>query len=495
MKKRHKQLEIERKCAKIKVFLKRGSRMKKTKIICSIGPASCNPDTMEQMVNVGMNVARINFSHATEEEKKNVVATVHEVRNRTKKAIAILYDTKGPEFRSGMLENDEITLTEGKTIRVVKETVLGNENRISVNHPQAIAGLNVGDVILLENGLMKLSVISCEEDGVTCEIIVGGVLGNKKSLSVPGVQLDIPFISEQDRNDIIYACEHEGDFLALSFVSTKEDVLETRKILKECMREDLKIISKIESSTGIKNIDSIIEVSDGIMVARGDLGVEVPLEQLPVFQKMLVRKCREQGKIAVVATEMLESMKKNARPTRAEVSDVANAVMDGTDAVMLSGETTTGKYPAQTVEFMGNICLSTENYLDYTSKVKTLFAEDITSTIARGIVEATNALDIKAIVAATTSGYTARKISNLRPKNIILTACPTDKVAYSLALNFGVCPFVEAMSKTTDELVTDCTEIAKKEFGLTHGDKVIITGGFPNHMEVKKTNFMKIEEI
>ena len=335
--------------------------MKKTKIICSIGPSSCSPDVMEQMVRNGMNVARINFSHATTEEKEGVVASVKEVRQRTGANIGILYDTKGPEFRSGMLENDEITLKEGNTIRVVKEDVLGNEERITVNHPQALDSLKVGDIILLENGLMKIEVISADNDGgVTCKIINGGVLGNKKSLSVPGVHLDIPFISEQDREDIIYACNHDGDFLALSFVSTKDDVLEAKEILKEYNREDLKIISKIESTTGIDNIDSIIEVSDGIMVARGDLGVEAEMEDLPILQKMIIKKCREQGKVAVVATEMLESMKKSARPTRAEVSDVANAVLDGTDAVMLSGETTTGKFPVETVSYMANICEHTE---------------------------------------------------------------------------------------------------------------------------------------
>ena len=301
--------------------------MKKTKIICSIGPASCSVDTMTKMVNAGMNVARINFSHATEEEKVNVVNTVKEVREKTGKYVAILYDTKGPEFRNGMLENDEITLVEGNTIRMVKENVLGNDLRFSVNHPSAIDSLNIGDVVLLENGLMKIEVISKEEDGVTCKIINGGVLGNKKSLSVPGVHLDIPFISKDDYNDIVYACKHDGNFLALSFVSTKEDVLEVRKILKENNREDLKLIAKIESTTGVENLESILEVSDGIMVARGDLGVEVPMEELPITQRYIIRKCRENGKIAIVATEMLESMKKNMRPTRAEVSDIANAVL------------------------------------------------------------------------------------------------------------------------------------------------------------------------
>ena len=252
--------------------------MKKTKIICSIGPASSNPDIMCEMVKNGMNVARINFSHATLDERKEVVSSVKKVREMTGENVAILYDTKGPEFRNGVLENDQINLVEGKTIRIVKEKVLGNEERFSVNHPNAIDSINIGDRILLENGLMSIEVISKEEDGLTCKIIVGGVLGNKKSLSVPGVHLDMPFVSEEDKADIIYACEHDGDFLALSFVSTKEDVLQVKEILKEHNRTDMKLIAKIESTTGIENLDEIATVVDGIMVARGDLVVDAALE-------------------------------------------------------------------------------------------------------------------------------------------------------------------------------------------------------------------------
>lgn len=469
--------------------------MKKTKIICSIGPASCNADTMEKMVYAGMNVARINFSHATEEEKVNVVKTVKEVRKRTNKYIGILYDTKGPEFRNGMLENGEINLVEGKTIRVVKESVLGNEERFSVNHPGAIDSLSIGDSILLENGLMEITVISKEEDGVTCKIINGGVLGNKKSLSVPGVHLDIPFISEEDYEDIVYACQHDGNFLALSFVSSKDDVLEAREILKKYNRENMKVISKIESTTGVKNIDEILEVSDGIMVARGDLGVEVPMEELPFTQKMIIRKCREHGKIAIVATEMLESMKKNPRPTRAEVSDIANAVLNGTDAVMLSGETTTGKYPVEAVKSMASICAHNELHLNYAERIGSKFAYDIPSTIAAAIDEATNALDVKAIVTATMSGYSANQISNLRPNSIILAACPNEEVAYSLALNFAVYPTIIPIEKTTDKLLADCVECATKILNLSKGDIVILAGGIPIEKEIGVTNFIKIEEI
>ncbi|MBO5095886.1 MAG: pyruvate kinase [Bacilli bacterium] len=469
--------------------------MKKTKIICSIGPSSCNPDTMESMVKNGMNVARINFSHATLEEKQNVVATVKEVRKRTGVQIGILYDTKGPEFRNGNLENDEIKLIEGNTIKIVKEDVLGNTERFSVNHPSAIDSLKIGNEILLENGLMKIEVIEKDNDSVTCKIINGGVLGNKKSLSVPGVHLDIPFISDIDREDITYACNHDGDFLALSFVSTKEDVLEARKILIENNREDLKIISKIESVTGIENLDEIIEVSDGIMVARGDLGVEAKMEDLPILQKMIIKKCREQGKIAVVATEMLESMKKSVRPTRAEVSDVANAVLDGTDAVMLSGETTTGKYPIETVGFMANICENTEGHVDFKGTFDYKKKIGLTQTISTCVVESAEMLESKLIVAATISGFTARKISNLKPNCPILAACPNEDVCRSLSLNYGVYTTNVPVLETTDAVISQSLEKAKEFIELKKRDTVIITGGFPNTGVTKTTNLMKIEEI
>ena len=469
--------------------------MKKTKIICSIGPASCSPDVMEKMVYAGMNVARINFSHATLEEKQGVVDAVKEVRKRTGENIAILYDTKGPEFRNGMLENGEINLVEGKTIRIVKEDVLGNEERFSVNHPKAIDCLKIGDVILLENGLMKIEVISVEDDGVTGKIIAGGVLGNKKSLNVPGVTLDIPFISDADREDMIYACLHDGDFIALSFVNCRDDVLQAREIFKQYGREDLKVISKIESTAGFDNFDEILEVSDGVMVARGDLGVEVPLQRLPIYQKSIIKRCREYGKICIVATEMLESMKKNVRPTRAEVSDIANAVLDGTDAVMLSGETTTGNHPIEVVRYMAEICENAEQYYDYDDAFDSVRDIDITETIAKSVVDSSSLLDVKIIVAATMSGYSARKISNLKPNSLILATCPTPSVARSLALNWGVYARVVNVYDSTDEIVADAKVKATEFLNLSNGDIIVITGGFPNNSTTKKTNFMKIEEI
>lgn len=468
--------------------------MKKTKIICSIGPASTNPDIMEQMVNVGMNVARINFSHATIEERVNVVNSVKEVRKRTQENIAILYDTKGPEFRNGELENGQIELVAGNTIKVVKENVLGNSERFSVNHPEAIDSLNVGNIILLENGLMSMEVIEKNEDSVKCKIINGGILGNKKSLSVPGVHLDIPFISETDYEDITYACNHDGDYLALSFVSTKEDVLSARKILKENNREDMKIISKIESTTGVDNIESILSVSDGIMIARGDLGVEAPMEQLPYLQKMMIKKAREYSKICIVATEMLESMKKSARPTRAEVSDVANAVMDGTDAVMLSGETTTGHYPIETVKYMSEICEETERHIHFEELPDFSRKNNIVEMVSINAATSANNLDAKLIVSSTMSGYTARKISNIRPDAPILAQCISESVARSLSLYYGVYTKIIPVYDTTDEILNESLKNAKNFINLVNDDIIVITGG-SHILENKSTNLLKIERI
>ena len=469
--------------------------MKKTKIVCSIGPASNEPDVMEKMVRAGMNVARINFSHATIEEREKACESVREVRKRTGMNVAILWDTKGPEFRCGVMENDSIELVPGETIDIVKETVTGTKERFSVNHPSAIDSLNVGDIILLENAKMKLEVIAKYEDRVTCKIIDGGVLGNRKSMSVPGIKLNIPYVSDADREDIIYACEHGGEFLALSFVSTKEDVLEVKEILKEHNREDLQIICKIESALGIENLEDILSVSDGVMVARGDLGTEVPSEMVPIYQKQMINTCRRLGKISIVATEMLETMMDNIRPKRAETSDIANAVLDGTDAVMLSGETTIGKHPVETVAAMANICETTEKYasFDYAFDIESL--DNITKSIASNVVLSTDALGAKLICAATISGRTARVISNLKPDAPILALCPDEKTGRRLALNWGVYSDILPELLSTDEVLLQSVEKAKEFMKLNEGDLILITGGFPNTETKRITNLMKIEEI
>lgn len=465
--------------------------MKKTKIVCSIGPASNTKEVFFNMVQNGMNVARINFSHATIEERECVINLVKSANEELGSHIAIMYDTKGPDFRTGTVENGKITLVEGNTIKIVKDDIIGDETKITVNYKNAIDSISIGDTILLEDGLMKLLVTDKDATSLTCQIIVGGELGDRKGVNVPGIELDVPFLSEQDKEDIIYACHNHGNFLALSFVNTKEDVLSVRELVK-ANGSNMQLISKIESATAIENIDEIIEVSDGIMVARGDLGVEVAMKELPVLQKMIIRKCREQGKFCIVATEMLASMYKNARPTRAEVTDIANAVLDGADAVMLSGETTVGKYPIDAVRYMAETAETAEKFLDYNNQIVPIKNDGVITTIASCVVNAANSLDVKAILASTISGDTAKHISSLRPKSIILATCPTEETALSLAFNFGVYSKVVPMYETTDEIIEKSKEEATKFLGLKEKDKVIIAGGFPQN---KSTNYMKVEEI
>lgn len=466
--------------------------MKKTKIVCSIGPASSDISIMSKMVENGMNVARINCSHATLKEKETVTNTVKEVRKITGMPIAIMYDTKGPEFRSGVLKGEHIELIEGSNIRIVKNEVIGNEERISVNHPTALESLEIGSDILLQNGLMKIKVISIENDGVTCKVINGGILGNKKSICVPGIHLDIPFISSDDKEDIIYACEHDCDFIALSFVTKGENVLQVRKILKEYNREDIKLISKIESQTGYDNLNEIIDVSDGIMVGRGDLGDEIPIGKLPIYQKNMIKKCREQGKIVIVATEMLDSMINNSRPTRAEVLDVANAVLDGSDAVMLSGETTIGKYPKQVVKFMGEICEEAENYYNYDKEYNFAKKTNLIENIAQGIVDTSKRLKTKLIVINTKNGDLVRAVSNLKPKCMVLAIVENESMACSLALNYGV---YSINSKDNYEKLDESfkNKISEK-VELNEGDNIIITTECINNIDHME-ELIKIKQI
>ena len=469
--------------------------MKKTKIICSIGPSSNQVSVMEQMVLAGMNVARINFTHATIEERDKAISSVREVRKKTGVPLAILWDTKGPEFRTGMMQNDQITLVENKTIRIVKESTLGTPSCFSVNHPSALDSIQIGDTVLLENAKMKLDVISKEEDGITCKVVMGGVLGNKKSISVPGVQLAIPYVSDLDREDIQYACEKGGEFLAISFVSSKDDVLEIKNLLKKFGREDLEIICKIESQLGIDNLEEILEVSSGIMIARGDLGTEVQSEMLPIIQKKMIATCRKMGKICIVATEMLETMMENYRPKRAETSDIANAVLDGTDAVMLSGETTIGKHPIETVKAMARICEVTENYAHFDYVKNQQHLDKISDAIATNVVESANLLNAKLICAATMSGYTAKRISNLKPNAPILALSPSAKVGRQLALHWGVYALELPLLDSTDEVLTTSVTKAKEFMKLQQKDLIVLTGGFPTNTEKNATNLMKIEEI
>lgn len=469
--------------------------MKKTKIICSIGPASCDVDVMSQMVKNGMNVARINFSHASIEANEKTLEVIDKVREITGENIAVLFDTKGPDFRCGVICDEGINLENGSLVKIVKEDVIGRDNYFTVNYKDAIDNINIGNTILLDDGLMHLEVVGKDSTSLTCKVIDGGILTSKKGVSVPGVNLSLPFMSNDDITDINYAIKKEGDFLALSFVETKENVLDVRKILDE-HNSSMKIISKIESSTGLKNLDEIIDVSDGIMVARGDLGVEIPLEKLPIIQKELIKKCRDKEKIVIVATEMLASMYTSPRPTRAEVTDISNAVLDGADAVMLSGETTVGKHPVQAVGYMNNICIESEKYDEYAKKYENKVINDITEAVASATLASSAKLDAKAIIVPTSGGHSARVISNLRPKSLILALCPNSKIARSLSLNYGVYAKVLKIDENDmDDLVYKCKVEGVKDLSLNKDDIVIITGGIHKGSNIKQTNFMKIEQI
>ena len=460
--------------------------MKKTKVICTIGPASDSVEVMGKMVNVGMNCARINLSHATEDEILKTIDVVRKVRKISNLPVAIMYDTKGPEFRTLKFKDGGVTLKQGDTIKMSKSCIQGNENEFGVNHSDAIDFINVGDKVLIDNALFELEVVEKENDFVQLKALGDGKIENHKSINVPGVNLGLDFMSDMDRNDINFAARHSCDYLALSFVNAREDVITAREIIEKAGGDAL-IISKIESRRGIENIDEIIDESDGIMVARGDLGVDVPMEELPTLQKSIIKKCRQKGKFAIVATEMLASMYESPRPTRAEVSDVANAILDGTDCVMLSGETTIGKYPVPAVAIMSKICEYVESTIDYSKNIDYIGSIGISDAIAKLVADAVEYADIKLIVTPTMTGFTARKISNLRPNSIIMACCPSKHIAEKVVLNFGVEPVVTEIYESTDEMVESAMEIAKTEFNLNKGDLLVVTGGFPIG-EARRTN-------
>ncbi|MBQ3307200.1 MAG: pyruvate kinase [Bacilli bacterium] len=467
--------------------------MKKTKIICTIGPVSNNLKVMKQMALNGMNCVRINLSHANKESILETIEVVRKVRNETKLPIAIMYDTKGPEFRLLEIDNGGFKVKKDQTLKIIKNKVLGNKGQISVNHPEAIDYIKVGDHVLIDNALLDMEVIEKEKNHIVVKALNNGEIKSHKTINVPGVNLNLTFVSEVDREDITFAAQHSCDYLALSFVETKKDVLEAKKIIEKA-GGDARIISKIESQKGIDNIDEIIEVSDGIMVARGDLGVEVPLEHLPILQKNIIHKCRENGKFAIVATEMLASMYENPRPTRAEVSDIANAVIDGTDCVMLSGETTVGKHPTEAVNIMSKICEYIESTIDYTKHSEYKRKIEVSDIIAKLVNDAVDYERVKLIVTTTMTGYTARKISNLRPNCAILACCPSNHIAEKVALNFGVEPITIELFDNMEDIIEVAKKMAKELYQLKEGDLIVVTGGFPLGKS-RSTNLIRIVEI
>ncbi|MEA1974692.1 MAG: pyruvate kinase [Bacillota bacterium] len=472
--------------------------MKKTKIICTIGPASSDKKVFAELVESGLNVARLNFSHGSHEEQLGKVNMIKEVRAELNKPVALLLDTKGPEIRTGLFKEDIVNLKEGQFFTFTSEECKGDQNRCCLSYKGLINDVVIGDSILIDDGLIGLEVVEFEGKDIKCKVLNDGPVKDYKGVNVPGVSINLPAITDKDKADIIFGIENGIDFIAASFIRKASDVLEIRKVLEDNNAHDIHIISKIENQEGVNNIDEIIEVSDGIMVARGDLGVEIPLEQVPIAQKMMIRKCNAQGKPVVTATQMLDSMIRNPRPTRAETTDVANAIFDGTDAIMLSGETAMGSYPVESVKTMVSIAKSAEEAIDY----QTLLKEKVAGIPETGVTFAvshatcTTALDLKAtaILTATASGFTARKISKLRPKSVIVAATPHEAVRRKLALIWGVESVLIKEVTSTDEIFDLTIEKAKENKYIKHGDLVVITAGVPVGV-AGATNLMKVQLI
>ena len=467
-----------------------------TKIVCTLGPAINNEEMLIKMFNAGMNVARLNFSHNTPETGVKLVKTMKNAATKAKKNIAILLDTKGPEIRTGLFENGGVVYETGDIVKLVKEEVVGNKERFHITCKELFDDVVVGSSLLVDDGKINLKVVSVSCDEITCEFLNGGIIKNQKGINAPGTNLSMPFVSEKDYSDIKFCCEQGLDAIALSFVRTAEDVLEVKKIVATLGRPNIEIISKIECKQAIDNLEEILKVSDGIMVARGDLGVEVAPELVPLYQKKMIKLANQYGKVVITATHMLESMIENPRPTRAEASDVANAILDGTDAIMLSGESAIGKYPVESVEYMVKIAKIAETMID--SEIALMEAKkhsngSINDAISMAAAEITLSMpEIKAIFAFTETGGTAKRMFKFRPK-VPVVAC-TNSFDTCRKLNFyrGIHPVI---AQYVDNM-NMCDEIAKsvaEEIGLKDGDKIIITAGFDERHGI--TNTIRIIEI
>ena len=471
--------------------------MRKTKIVCTIGPASESEETLRELCQAGMNVARLNFSHGTYEEHRRRIDLIKKVRTDLDLPIAIMLDTKGPEFRVGTFAEGKVTVHEGDHYTFTTEPVIGDEQQVSVSYPHLAKELEAGDTILVNNALLAFKVLSTDGVRIETEVVSGGVMSDRKSMSFPGKHMQQPYLSEQDKKDILFGVENDIDFIACSFVSVKQDLIDVHDLLRSAGKDDsVELIAKIENWSGYENIEEICQECDGIMVARGDMGVEVPYELLPSIQKSLITKCRMLGKRVITATEMLESMIHNPRPTRAEASDVANAVYDGTSAVMLSGETAAGHYPVLAVQAMSKIAEASENNINYERRFHDTAFNISSSMDAISHATCQMAIDIqaKAIVACTLSGSMARMVSRFRSPVDIIGLTTDEKTWRRLSLSWAVTPKLCEMFPSTEVLFYGARKIAQEAFHLQKGDKMVITGGVTNGMS-GNTNLIKIEEI
>jgi len=470
--------------------------MRKTKIICTVGPACNNEKVFREMCNAGLNVARLNFTHDSYEEHKQNIELIKKVREELKIPVAIMLDTKGPEYRIKTFENKSIFLNDGDSFTFTTRDIVGNDSIVSVNYEGLVNDMEIGDTILVNNGLVIFEVVSKTDTDINCIVKAGGVLSDRKSMSFPEKTLHQIYLSEQDRSDLLFGIENDVDYVAASFVSTKQDILDVKNFLAANGGEDIGIIAKIENRTGIDNIEEICDECDGVMIARGDLGVEIPFVEVPAVQKYIIEKCRLLGKRVITATEMLESMIHNPRPTRAEISDVANAVYDGTSAVMLSGESAAGKYPVETVKSMSKIVEETEKHINYTKRFKNSDFKIKNKVDAISHATCGMAIDInaKAIVVSSITGITARMVSRFRTPVDIVGMTTNKKVWYKLALSWGVKPVLSEAFTSLDVLFYHACRAAKVELSLKSGDNIVMTGGMTNGVS-GNTNTIIVETI
>ena len=474
--------------------------MKKTKIICTMGPNTNDRALMKKLVENGMDIARFNFSHGDHAEQKERMDMLKSIREEVGKPVAILLDTKGPEIRTGLLrDGKKVMLVSGQTFTLTTEIIEGDANRVSITYDGLVEDVEIGKHILIDDGLIELEVIKITDGEIVCKVLNGGELGQRKGVNVPNVPVRLPALTEKDREDIVFGIQQGVDFIAASFVRSAEGILEIKALLKEHKAPYIPIIAKIENAEGIKNIDEILHCADGIMVARGDLGVEIPAQEVPYLQKWLIQKCNDNYKPVITATQMLDSMIRNPRPTRAEVTDVANAVYDGTDAVMLSGETAQGKYPLEALQMMVEIVKNTEQHLDYDmllAKAQENRKKSISSAIGYSSVATAASLGARCIITPTASGATARVVSKFRPEAMIVGVSPNEESLRRMQIYRGVYPIKSIPYQTTDEICEEAIELAKAKGFVETGDIVVVTAGIPSP-NVKKaregmSNMMRI---
>ena len=471
--------------------------MRKTKIICTMGPATDNIEVLRAMARAGMNVARFNFSHGSHEEHKQRIDRVKAVREEYNLPIALLLDTKGPEIRTGDMQDGKIFLKKGEQIRLTPRACLGTPSKISITYPDLYQDVQAGTSILIDDGLIELRVEQTQEQDILCRVLNDGAVSNHKGINVPDVHLSIPYLSDKDKSDIQFGIEQGVDFIAASFVRTADDVQQLRMLLDENGGAHINIIAKIENQQGVENIDGIVSLADGIMIARGDMGVEIPAEDVPPIQKMLIKKVASAGKQVITATQMLDSMMKNPRPTRAEVTDVANAIYDGTGAIMLSGETAAGLYPVEAVTMMARIAERTENDIDYRKRffVRTRKANpDITDAICHATCTTAYDLNARDIVTVTKSGRSARMVARYRPSCGIIGCTPTKKVWYQLNLAWGVTPVLLSETDDVFDLFDSALETAKNQGLMQSGDLAVITSGVPIGVS-GTTNMIRVQVV